>query len=162
MNERIEIHTLEPRVVAFHRRRAPYADIPRAIDALLAWVAEQGLAPSLVVGTHRFGDLSDAPPEWEVFVEVTPPSTPWASTPWAEAGPADVFGLRELPETTFAVLVRRGPLDRLRETYERLEAWAAEHGYVVEGPREEIYVTAPDVPLGEGLAEVRLPVHASP
>jgi effector-binding domain-containing protein len=162
VNEAVEIHTLEPRVVAFHRKRVPYTDIPGAIDALLAWVAEQGLAPSMVVGTHHLRDPRTEDPEWEAFVEVTPPSTPWASTPWAKARSTDAFGVRELPETTFAVTVHRGPLDRLGDIYERLEAWVAEHGYVVAGPPEEIYVSAPDVPLTEGLTEVRLPVRPSP
>lgn len=156
MNEPVEIHTLDPRVVAFHRRRAPYADIPQAIDALLAWVAQQGFAPSLVVGVHRFGDPLDASSGWEVFVEVTPPSTTWV-----EPGSDAPFGLRELPETTFAVTVHRGPLGGISEAYERLAAWVDEHGYVVAGPVEEIYVSAPDVPLPEGLTEVRLPVRAS-
>lgn len=158
VNEPVEIHTLEPRVVAFHRRRAPYDEIPSALDALQAWVAQQGLAPSLVVGTRFFDDPRDAPPDWEAFVEVTPPSTPWP-----EADPDAPFGVRELPEATFAVTVHRGPYAGLRGAYERLEAWLAEHGHVhvVDGPPEEIYVSAPDVPLPEGITEVRLPVRTS-
>jgi effector-binding domain-containing protein len=154
MNRPVEIHTLGPRFIAFHRQRAPYADVPRAIDALLAWVAQRGLAPSMVVGTRYLGDPNRASPEWETFVEVTPPSEP---VPKAAA--TDTFGVRELPETTVAAVVHRGPYDRLAAAFERIETWVAEHGYVVDGPPEEVYVSAPDVPLAEALTEVRLPVR---
>ncbi len=156
MNEPVEVRTLDPRVVAFHRRQSPYTDIPRAIDDLFAWVTRQGLAPSMVVGTRYFSDPRDTPPAWEAFVEVTPPSAPPP-----QPGPNDDFGVRELPAVTVAATVHRGPYDGLRRAYERLEAWLAANGYVGDGPPEEVYVSAPDVPLAESVTEVRMPVRRS-
>jgi effector-binding domain-containing protein len=73
---------------------------------------------------------------------------------------ADVRG-EELPATTVAWTVHRGPFDEVGPAYHTVAGWIQEHGHEVAGPPREVYLTDPDETPDEAdyLTEVQFPIR---
>lgn len=64
-----------------------------------------------------------------------------------------------IPEGRAAQCIHVGPYDRLRSTYQALEAWMQEHGLEPGGPAYEFYLNDPQgTPEGELQTRVVVPV----
>ncbi len=75
-------------------------------------------------------------------------------------GDDDVRG-RELPATTVAWTLHRGPYDEIGPAYRTVTSWVAEHGHDVAGPPREVYLTDPsETPdPADFLTEVQIPIR---
>jgi len=146
----------EAMTVAYLTMSGRYQQIPLAFGILYGWVASRGLEPVGMPLAVYLNDPQNAPEleaRWEVWAPVT--------GDLAEEGPdAKGFGIRKLPAMTVASVIHRGPYDTVTPTYHALEAWVAEHGYMVAGPPREAYMNDPaTVPPEEYLTEVQFPVQ---
>jgi effector-binding domain-containing protein len=67
----------------------------------------------------------------------------------------------ELPATTVAWTVHRGPFDEIGPAYHTVAGWIQEHGHEVAGPPREVYLTDPDKTPDEAdyLTEVQFPIR---
>jgi effector-binding domain-containing protein len=77
--------------------------------------------------------------------------------PFADAG--EVRGV-ELPATTVAWTIHRGPYDEVGPAYHTVMGWIQEHGHEVAGPPREVYLTDPATTPHEAdyLTEVQFPI----
>lgn len=75
-------------------------------------------------------------------------------------GTADVRG-KELPATTVAWTVHRGPFDEIGPAYHTVAGWIQEHGHEVAGPPREVYLTGPPQTPDEAdyRTEVQFPIR---
>jgi effector-binding domain-containing protein len=76
------------------------------------------------------------------------------------SGDGDVHG-QELPATTVAWTLHRGPYDEIGPAYHTVTGWVQEHGHDVAGPPREIYLTDPgETPdPADFLTEVQIPIR---
>jgi DNA-binding transcriptional MerR regulator len=63
----------------------------------------------------------------------------------------------ELPATTMACVVHRGPDDETENAYRAARSWIAASGYSVVGPNRELYLYE-NARTGESVLEIQLPV----
>ncbi len=58
---------------------------------------------------------------------------------------------------TVASLIHAGPYETIGDSYQALATWIGEHGYRLNGPAQELYLSGPDEP-GPPVTEIRMPV----
>lgn len=75
-------------------------------------------------------------------------------------GMGDVVG-EDLPATTVAATMHRGPYDEIGPAYHSVAGWIQEHGHEVAGPPREIYLTDPqETPdPADNLTEIQFPIR---
>jgi effector-binding domain-containing protein len=80
------------------------------------------------------------------------------ATPLAAAG---VVRCEELPATTVAWTLHRGPYDEVGPAYHTITGWIQEHGHEVAGPPREVYLSDPgETPNpADYLTEVQFPIR---
>jgi effector-binding domain-containing protein len=79
---------------------------------------------------------------------------------FAFAGAGDVRS-EELPATTVAWTLHRGPYDEVGPAYHTITGWIQEHGHEIAGPPREVYLTDPgETPdPADYLTEVQFPIR---
>lgn len=151
----VTIQELRPMRVAFVRHVGPYADCGAAWDELCAWAARQGqLGPN----TRFLGIGYDDP-------EITPADKiryDACVTVEGEVVPEGAVGVQEIAGGEYAVVVHRGPLEGLKETYRQLfRDWVPQSGRELRSaPCFELYRNDPaTTPPEELRTEIYLPLE---
>jgi effector-binding domain-containing protein len=91
-----------------------------------------------------------------IDVEVVCPVAGYAGAPLET--PSDrKLEPRTLESCRAAVMTFVGPYEDLGSAYGILMAWIGDHGYRMDGPSQEVYLTGPDEP-GPPQTEIRVPV----
>lgn len=150
-----QIKATEPLTVAFLQMHGSYDETPDGFRRLYETVEHYG--------------LQTAGPPHALFVTV-PQTTPPGEAEWelwapiaGGAGTVEPdehgFGVKRVEPKTVAATVHRGPYDQVAPTYEALERWLDEQGWLIVGPPEEIYLSGPDTPPEETLTEIEFPVQ---
>lgn len=118
-------------------RRTTREGIPavlgECLQAVFGYVMKQGLALT--------GPAVARYPEVGMASLVIECGTTVAEPP--ESEPEGEIEVVSIPAGPAAVTIHHGPYDELHTTYEALEAWLAENGYVAAGPPREVYLTDP-------------------
>ncbi len=112
------------------------AAIGEGLGTVFGHVSKAGLAPAgppLV----RYADMANDVFTLEIGVTVATPAPEGASA--ASAGVSS----GTLPGGPVLVGLHAGPYEELRQTFEAMERWTAEHGARVAGPPWELYLTDP-------------------
>lgn len=125
-------------------------DVGAGFKVIYAYLDELGQPPA---GPHLalyYGEMLD-PADFEMELCV-----PVGSLPDSRG---EVVA-RVLQGGLTASTMHRGPYDRVKEAYDRLDTWIRDNGYRCAGPAREIYWNDPSrVPGEELLTEVQFPVE---
>lgn len=154
-NMEVEIKNFQPIRVAYVRHQGPYDQCGAAWGKLCAWAGPRGLlgGDGLMLGLSYDDPEVTAPDKlrYDACMEVGPDV----------AGEGDV-AIGEVPGGPYAVVVHKGPYDRLKETYaEFCGRWIPASGREMRyAPPVEIYINDPETtPPEDLLVEIRLPLE---
>ncbi|RSM78183.1 hypothetical protein DMH04_34055 [Kibdelosporangium aridum] len=113
-------------------------------DGIAAALSE--CLPTVFAYAQRHG-LAMAGPPFARYPEVSMGSLVLeAGVTIAAPAPEDPGGGIEaitIPAGAAAVVIHKGPYDRLQETYQEIEAWIRDEGLLIAGPPRETYLTDP-------------------
>lgn len=141
--------------VAALRKHASMATIGRDVSSGFATVGEAvGRAGAQMVGPPFLVMFDVIDEESDGDIQIAFP----VAAPFPGAG--DVLG-EELPATTVASTMHRGPYDEIGPAYQTVAGWIQEHGHEVAGPPREIYLTDPqETPdPADNLTEIQFPIR---
>jgi AraC family transcriptional regulator len=118
--------------------KVPYGEY---FDRLFGWAKKKNLRP---VGPPMaiFLDKPEETPPEKIRCEVLIPIQ-------GEAKPEGEVKVKEIPSTDVASITHRGATKNYPKTYEKLNKWVEENGYVYAGPVMEIYLSKPKIAKGE-------------
>ena len=109
--------------------------IPRAIKLVWQLMEDQVIAPTGPAIGVFYQAPEETPPEalmWDIGFPITPQTQVLAP-----------LTLKRWTHTLVAEAYHYGPLNRARETYERIRDWMDANGYIQVGPVLEMYFTDP-------------------
>jgi len=134
---------------AYLENVGPYDAIGERFTEIGAMAAQQQLSGN-IIGVF-FSDPEKVPAEQlrcELGIQVPP-----------EFEAPEGFKVREIQARTVAYTVLKGPYEEISEDYKKILIWVNKNDYRIAGPLMEIYLKGgPEVPAGEYLTEVRLPI----
>lgn len=148
----VELKNIKRQKVAFVRHTGPYAACGAAWGRLCAWAGPKGL---IGPGTSFIGICHDDP-------EVTAPQNiryDACLTVGEDVRGEGDAGVQYIPEGEYAVVLHRGPYEKLSQTYaELMGRWIPEHGREMKRqPSLEVYLNSPDTtPPEDLLTEIRV------
>ncbi len=152
----VKIETIQPMRVAFMRHVGPYDQVGQTWNKLCAWAGPQGL---IGPQTMMLGVCHDDP-------DVTPPDKiryDACLTVAASVQPEGEVGVQEVEGGEYAVVIHRGPYEKLSESYARLCGnWLPNSGRELRSaPAFEVYRNSPhDTPPEDLITEIHLPLRA--
>jgi effector-binding domain-containing protein len=125
----VVVKKVEPQLVASVRDRlSSYKDIGRLFGELYAYLGPLGAA-GLGGSLWHDGEFKESDVDGEAIS--------FLSRPVPEGGRVRVY---ELPGTTVASLVHRGPVSSIDQAYAALMTWIESNGYRLAGPDRELYL----------------------
>ncbi len=128
MSPEIQVVTTSPRPTAVVARATTWVEFPslwtQLLDQVYAFLKTSGIRQE----GHNVMVYNDDVPNVEVGVEVSGAFPP--------AGPVTAS---VLPAGEAAMLVHRGPYDRLGSAHQTIHSWCDANGHLLAGPRWEVY-----------------------
>jgi len=150
----VKLESRKPMTIAYIEHVGGYGNIPfdKYIGQLYGWAKENKVMP----GFHPMGIFHSNPRE-------TPPEqckTSVAIAIYGKAKPSGDIKIKKLPAMKVAALSHKGPASEYQKSYDTLNAWIAEKGYVLAACPMEIYGKKPEVVKGETIlyAKIMMPV----
>ena len=150
----VQLKEVPAQQVAIVRRHTTISTIGKDIGAAFAELGESVGRAGVPMAGPPFLIMHDViDEETDGDIELAFP----LAAPFAGAG--EVRG-EELPATTVAWTVHRGPYDEVGPAYHTITGWIQEHGHEIAGPPREIYLTDPgETPdPADYLTEVQFPI----
>jgi effector-binding domain-containing protein len=149
------IMNMKAMVVAYLPMTGAYDQMPAAFDRLYTWIEQHGLKATGAPIAAFFNIPSDpdaADARWELLAALSndPP----------EAEPDDSgIGVKKVEDMKVVSAVHIGTYDSVLPTYQALWAWMEDHGYDLDGPPMERYLTGPEVPADRHRTEILMPIR---
>jgi effector-binding domain-containing protein len=145
MTVAITVKTVEPTPTAVVAATATWAELPTMWGPMLdqVWRLLRGDAPAgLYQQGHNIMLYKDDVPNVEVGVQVS-----------GSFGPAGRVVASTLPGGLVATATHTGPVARIGDTHQAVREWSKARGYLLAGPRWEIYGD-PSPPAGDFKVDV--------
>jgi len=139
----VKVKKSKPLRMAYVKYTGAYDKIPydQYFGELFTWTKEKRLKPAGPSMGIFYDDPKTVPAE-KCRSEVGIPIR-------GRAKPEKKIKIKEIPSTDVAAIAHRGPTKDYSKTYEKLNRWVAENGYVATGPPMEIYLSKPKLVRGE-------------
>ena len=150
----VKLESRKPVTIAYVEHVGSYGRIPfdRYIGQLYDWAKENKVMP----GFHPMGIYHSNP-------KVTPPEecrTSIAIPIYGKARSSGDIKIKKLPAMKVASYSHKGPASEYQKSYDTLETWIKEKGYVIADCPMEVYSKKPEVVKGETIlyAKIMMPV----
>jgi AraC family transcriptional regulator len=150
----VKLESRKPMTLAYVEHVGSYGSIPfdRYIGQLYDWAKENKVMP----GFHPMGIFHSNPKE-------TPPEeckTSIAIPIYGKAKPSGDIKIKKLPAMKVASYSHKGPASEYQVSYDKMETWIKEKGYVLAACPMEVYSKKPETVKGEMIiyAKIMMPV----
>jgi len=144
----------KPVTLAYIEHVGPYDSIPfeETIPRLYAWVKDRKVMPGFYPMAVFHSDPKRTPPmECRTDIAITVKGSP---------KPGGGIRIKRLPPMTVATLSHKAPASEYQKSYDTLDRFVRDKGYIITGPPMEIYAKKPEMVDGEHIiyAKIMFPV----
>jgi len=151
----VKLESRKPMTIAYIEHVGSYGKIPfdKLIGKLYGWAKENKVMP----GFHPMGIYHSYP-------KGTPPEECRSSIAipiYGKAKPSGDIKIKKLLAMKVASYSHKGPASEYQKSYDKMETWIKEKGYVLAACPIEIYSKKPEVVKGETIlyAKIMMPVE---
>jgi AraC family transcriptional regulator len=150
----VKLESRKPMTIAYIEHVGSYSKIPfdKYFGQLYGWAKENKVMP----GFHPMGIYYTNPKETHPEESKSSIAIPI----YGKAKPSGDIKIKKLPAMKVASYSHKGPASEYQKSYDTLDTWIKEKGYVIADCPMEVYSKKPEVVKGETIlyAKIMMPV----